>query len=234
MSHSLATIWCVLMAAEVHAAEPAIDRLANAALQSWNVPGVAIVIVKDGKPLHIQAYGIRELGKPDLLSTEDVFPLASCTKAFTAALAVRLGIADDPVRKHLPDYHLSDPNADALVTMRDLLTHRTGVNGHDLLWYQAPWNRAESLRKLSKLPLTQPFRGAFQYSTLQYMAVGQAAANAGRMPWEQLIRQHYTDRSPNGGFLRVRLQPAAAEGISSLELTLHDDRGEVLYRHPTP
>ncbi|PAW65404.1 MAG: hypothetical protein B9S38_15365 [Verrucomicrobiia bacterium Tous-C4TDCM] len=64
--------------------------------------------------------------------------------------------------------------------------------------------------------------------------LGRAPGSPGSSDPDAKIRQHYTDRSPSGGFLRARLQPAAAEGLSSLELTLHDDKGEVLYRHQTP
>jgi CubicO group peptidase (beta-lactamase class C family) len=119
--------------------------------------------------------------------------LASCTKAVTAALVAKLAdegklAFDDPVRRHLPVFHLSDPNADALVALKDLLTHRTGVNGHDLLWYRSKLRSDEIITCIGKLPLNEPFRGAYQYSTLMYMAAGKAAANANGTTWEDAVR----------------------------------------------
>ena len=195
-----------------------VDTLATDALKSFNVPGVTVVIVKDGVLHHVQAYGLRELGKPDMLTPDDVFPLASCTKAFTAALCLQLDILDDPVRKHLPDFHVSDPNADALVTIRDLLTHRTGVGGYDLLWYHAPWNQADSIKRIAKLPTTGGFREAFQYSTLQYMAAGQAVTAAGKQPWEQLVRSKFTDRL---GMKSVTFTTTDAEFVKAPKATGH-------------
>lgn len=169
-----------------------VDRLANAALKTWNVPGLTLAIVHGDNSL-VRAYGLREHGKNDVMTVEDVFPLASCTKAFTAALIAQLvdqGTMkwDEPARTHYPAFRLSDPNANALVSLRDLLTHRTGVGGHDLLWYRAPWSNAEILKRIEHLQLTKPFRGAYQYSTLMYMAAGEAAARAAGKPWHEAIQ----------------------------------------------
>jgi CubicO group peptidase (beta-lactamase class C family) len=199
----------ILLASIPLRANDAVDRLALDALKAWQVPGVAIAIVHDDTTI-VAAHGERTAGAP--LETSDLFPLASCTKAFTTALIEQLAregrmAFDDPVRRHLPEFHLADPKADALVTIRDLLAHRTGVNGHDLLWYRAPWKNAETLTRIDKLPLNDTFRGSYQYSTLMYMAAGQAAANAGGKPWEQLLREklieplgmtsvRYTTRDP--------------------------------------
>ena len=127
---------------------PAIDREVQSALKLWRTPGMAVVIVGPGKVYLLKGYGRHSLGLPAQVTADTLFPLASCTKAFTStALAMlvdggKLGW-DDPVRKHLPDFHLADPDADALVTVRDLLCHRTGVGGHDFLWYRAPWGQDE-------------------------------------------------------------------------------------------
>ena len=80
------------------------------------------------------------------------------------------------MRKHLPAFKLSDRNADALVNMRDLLTHRTGVASHDFLWYRALWSGEETIRRTSLLPVSNPFRASYEYSTLMFMVAGQAAA----------------------------------------------------------
>src|SRR5207249_476645 len=108
-----------------------------------------------------------------------VFPLASCTKAFTTtamAMLVDEGKMhwDDAVRSHVAYFHLSDPAADAAVTLRDLVSHRTGVGANDLLWYRAPWSREETIRRVGKVPLKFSFRSTFQYQTTMFTTAGQA------------------------------------------------------------
>src|SRR3954471_22755714 len=123
----------------------AIDRVMAEALKAWDVPGAALVAASGDRTVVLKGYGRKHIDRPDPVTPDTVFPLASCTKGFTATLLAmqadngKLGW-DDPVRKHLPSFHLADPRADARVTLRDLLAHRTGLNGHDLLWYRAPWS----------------------------------------------------------------------------------------------
>ncbi len=189
-------IACLLaLAVSVNSSPPTkqIDTLTLEALRAWDVPGAALVIVdRDGVVL-LKGYGVREIhGKP--VTPDTIFPLASCSKAFTTSLMAALVDDgklkwDDPVRNYLPPFHLSDPHADALVTLRDLAAHRTGVGSHDILWYRAPWSQDELIRRVSKLPLSRPFRTAMQYQTIMYIAAGQAAAQAGGKPWDQLLRE---------------------------------------------
>lgn len=185
--------------AAVPAAGPPVDRridpVVEAALTAWEVPGAAVVVVAPDRVIHLKGYGVRRLGQKDPVTPDTVFPLASCTKAFTTALAARLADEgklawDDPVRKHLPDFHLSDPDADRLVTLRDLAAHRTGLAGHDLLWYRSQLSQDELVRRAAKLPLARPFRTEMQYQTIMYVALGQAAARAGGKAWDELL----TDR----------------------------------------
>ncbi|HKA06606.1 MAG TPA: serine hydrolase [Gemmataceae bacterium] len=178
------------------AAAPAldrIDRLVTEALEAWDAPGAAVVIVSPDRVIHLKGYGVREIaGKP--VTPDTIFPLASCSKAFTTTLMAALAddgklVWDDPVRKHLPDFHLSDPAADKLVTLRDLVAHRTGVASHDLLWYRSPLSQDELIRRVGKLPLVRPFRTELQYQTIMYIAAGHAAARAGGKPWAELIEE---------------------------------------------
>lgn len=170
-----------------------IDRLVAEALRAWDVPGAAVVLVSPDRVIHLKGYGLRELGGGPI-TPDTLFPLASCSKAFTTALASRLADDgrlswDDPVRKYLPDFHLSDPASDALVNLRDLASHRTGVASHDLLWYRAPWSQAEMVKRVAKLPLSRPFRTELQYQSIMYVALGQAVAAAGGKPWDELVTE---------------------------------------------
>ena len=185
------------------AAEPkpfdslSIDLIISNALKVWSTPGVAIAIVRDGQPIVVKGYGLKQHDGKEAITPNTVFPLGSCTKAFTSALIAELVDAgkmtwDDPVRKHLPAFKLGDPNADAQVTLRDLLTHRTGVASHDFLWYRASWNLDETIRRTSLLPVSSSFRGSYEYSTLMYMVAGQAAAKQMGQPWQELVRERIT------------------------------------------
>ena len=127
---------------QTHAAEPepaTLDTLVADAMKAFDVPGAAVVIVKDDKVIYLKGFGVREKGKSDLVTADTVFAIASCSKAFTAA-GVALLVADgkmgwdDPVRKHLDWFRLPDAAADREVTIRDLLCHRTGMPRHDMLW----------------------------------------------------------------------------------------------------
>jgi CubicO group peptidase (beta-lactamase class C family) len=175
----------------------AIDREVHAAMKFWNVPGVALVVAGPDKT-YLKGYGVRESGKDEPVTPDTIFPLASCTKAFTSlALAILVGDGklswEDPVRKHLPEFHLADPKADALVTVRDLLSHRTGVGGHDLLWYRAPWNQQESIRRICKMPPDGPFRSTFAYQSIMYMALGKIAAGRHSRGWDGFVRERILD-----------------------------------------
>jgi CubicO group peptidase (beta-lactamase class C family) len=96
---------------------------------------------------------------------------------------------NDPVRKHVPFFRLSDPLADANVTLRDLVCHRTGLRGHDLLWYRAPWPPEDAVRRAGLLPLDQPFRSAFQYQSTMFTAAGLAVSSAAKLPWHEFVKQ---------------------------------------------
>lgn len=196
--YRLALLIFVLAASHIHAdglpSEKQIDEKIEAARRGWHVPGMAVVIVDGERPIYLKGHGTRVLGKNLDITPDTVFPLASCSKAFTTTLLAMLVDDkkldwDDSPRKYLDYFHLSDPAADQLVSLRDMVSHRTGVSGHDLLWYRAPWSLEESIRQTGRLPLSQPFRSAMQYQSTMFTAAGFAAAKAGGKPWEELVRE---------------------------------------------
>ncbi len=178
------------------AADP-IRAQIETSLAAWNVPGAAVVVVKGERTLFADGVGVRVLGKKDPVTAETIFPLASCTKGVTVTLIAKLADEqvlswDDPVRKLFPAFHLSDPATEAAVTLRDLMSHRTGVAGNDLLWYRAPWDLDETFRRAAKLPPAAPFRASYQYSSIMAAAAGRAAAIRAGKPWDQLVREKIT------------------------------------------
>ncbi len=182
------------------AVDPAVvDRLAQESLKAWNAPGVAVAIVGEHGVIYQKGYGVKRLGSADPVTARTLFAIGSTTKAFTAAAIGTLVDEgklnwDDPVRKHLPDFRLSDPNATELVTIRDLLSHRTGLSRNDSLWYGSPWSREEILDRISRVRLAKPFRSAWQYQNIMFLAAGQAAAKAaGAATWEELVQRRILD-----------------------------------------
>ncbi len=207
--------------------------LADAARRSWQVPGVAVAVVRGADTVGVAGFGVRAAGRPEPVTADTLFPLASCTKGFTAAVLAtlvddgKLGW-DDPVRTHLPDFRLADPASDGLVTLRDLLSHRTGVGGHDLLWYRAPWTLDETLRRAARLAPEGPFRGSYFYNSTNVIAAGRAAAAVGGKPWDRLVRERLTGPL---GMADVAFTTAEAERFADRALP-HDRAGRVTDTHP--
>jgi CubicO group peptidase (beta-lactamase class C family) len=172
----------------------AIDGILRDALQAWRVPGLAIGVVQDDKVVYLKGFGVKKLGGDEPVTPDTLFPIASCTKAFTTtamAMLVDEGKMgwDDRVRKHVDFFHLADPLADANVTLRDLVSHRTGLGANDMLWYRAPWGRDEIIRRIGHVKLKYPFRSTFQYQTTMFVTAGVAVEHASGTPWEDFVRQ---------------------------------------------
>lgn len=170
-----------------------IDAILKSALVNWKVPGVAAAVIRNGQVAYLGGHGVREVGLPEPVTPDTSFPLASCTKAFTtAAMAILVDEGkmawDDHVRRHLDFFHLDDPLADSDVRLRDLVCHRTGLAGNDLLWYRSPWDPEEVVRRIGHVPLVSPFRAAFHYQTTMFTAAGLAAAHAASTRWEEVVR----------------------------------------------
>ena len=185
------------LTSSLHAQPPKknqIKELVQQALDHWQVPGAALAIIHDDKLVYLQGFGVKEKGLPAPVTPDTVFPIASCSKTLTVTLIAMLVEDgkiwwDDPVRKHLPWFRLADPLADWNVTIRDLLTHRTGLGKHEPLWYKTPLTMEERAKRLQFLEPTYSFRSHFEYQATAYGTAGLAAAQAGKSTWEDLIQK---------------------------------------------
>ena len=171
-----------------------IDAILESGLAAWHIPGMAAVVVHEGRIVYLKGLGVKRLGAPDPVTPDTVFPMASCTKPFTALALARLvdkGTIgwDDLVHKHLPDLHLKDRCADERMTLRDLLCHRTGMGRHDSLWYRSPWTVEERLTKLVLLDAESDFRTNFEYQPVLFGAAGLAGAKAAKLSWSELMER---------------------------------------------
>jgi CubicO group peptidase (beta-lactamase class C family) len=169
------------------------DAYVATAVKDWNVPGLAIAIVKDGQVVFAKGYGVRELGKPEPVDTHTLFAIGSTTKAMTAALIGMLvdekKVAwDDPVTKHLPWFQFKDPYLTREVTVRDLLTHRARLDNADYLWYGQSTDPHEILRRVRLLDSAYSLRSGFVYQNVMYAAAGAVVEAASGMPWQQMLR----------------------------------------------
>jgi CubicO group peptidase (beta-lactamase class C family) len=178
--------------------EHAVDDLVERTLESWHVPGVAVAIVRGDKVIYLRGHGFRSLDDNANVTPDTLFPIASCTKSFTTtamALLVDEGKMrwDDPPRKYVPHFHLSDPLVDDQVTLRDLVTHRTGLRDHLLLWYRSPLTQEERIRRFAKLPLDKPFRTTFQYQSTMFTVAGLAVARASGLSWADFVQRRLLD-----------------------------------------
>ncbi len=167
-------------------------------MKAWQVPGAAVAIVKGDRVVHMKGYGVRELGSAEAVTPDTLFAIASNTKAFTSTAMAMLVDGgkmqwDDPVRKYLPYFHLADPLADANVTMRDIVSHRTGLSRNDILWIGSPWSREEIIRMIGWVPLSKPFRAAYQYQNIMFTAAGESVAAASGGTWEAFLQHQIFD-----------------------------------------
>ena len=185
--------------AAASAPAPAFDLEADVAgvLKAFDVPGIAIAIVKDGKVLLAQGFGVRRLGRPEPVDARTLFEVASNSKGFTAAALAMLvdegKLAwDDPVTRHLPGFQMYDAYATNAMTVRDLLTHRSGLGlgAGDLLWWPTTnFSTDEIIEKLRYIRPATSFRNSYAYDNLLYIVAGKIIAEKAGKPWGAAIRE---------------------------------------------
>ncbi|MBK6346329.1 MAG: serine hydrolase [Bacteroidales bacterium] len=172
-----------------------LDAYFSEALKTWNVPGMAVAIIKNDTIVLLRGYGVKEIGKPGKVDENTLFAIASNTKSFTAtamAMLVDEGRLkwDDKVVDYLPWFRLYDPYVTLNMTIRDLLTHRSGLEtfSGDLIWYGSSYSRDEVIKRASLLKPHYGFRAAYGYSNIMYLAAGQIIASVSGMTWDEFIR----------------------------------------------
>jgi CubicO group peptidase (beta-lactamase class C family) len=170
----------------------AIEKAFEDKRKETGVPGASLVVVEGDKVILIKGSGFRDAAKSLPVTPDTLFAIGSCTKAFTAMAAVmsqddgKLSLDDAP-KKYLPYFKLQDAQADAQVTLRDLLSHRTGLGNTDIAWYTGVLNREEVIRTAGLAKPTAKLREKFQYQNVMYSAAGETVAHAQGTTWENLI-----------------------------------------------
>ena len=209
-----------------------IDRTVAAAMRAFQVPGVAVGIVKDGRLIFAKGYGVREVGKPGRIDAETLFQIGSNTKAFTAAaLAILVDQGkihwDDKVIDYLPEFRLYDPYVTREFTIRDLLTHHSGLGlgAGDLMFFPpTDMTRAEIIHGLRYLKPASSFRSKYDYDNLLYMVAGQIIPRVTGKSWEEFLTEniieplHMTPCAASYGRITDRSNLAAPHVVTNGEL----------------
>jgi CubicO group peptidase (beta-lactamase class C family) len=187
---------CICSQAQM--SEGSIDSLVNQTLKTFDVPGIAVGIIKDGKLIHAKGYGVRSLKNNLPVDENTLFGIASNSKAFTsAALAMLIDEGkmkwDDKVTDYIPEFKMYDPYVTAAFTVRDLLTHRSGLGlgSGDLMFFPDGGNftKAEMIHNLRYLKNVSEFRTKFDYDNNLYIVAGEVIAKVSGMSWEEFIEQ---------------------------------------------
>jgi CubicO group peptidase (beta-lactamase class C family) len=170
-----------------------LDAYIQQTMTTGSIPGLAIGIVRHDSVLVARGYGVRELGKTGRITPNTVFDIASLAKSFTATAAAILvdrgSLAwDDPVRKHLPELQLPTEELNETASVRDFLSHGTGLEAVNMMWVPTAVDRAEVLRRMRHVPVRTPPRQFMIYSNIGYSVAGEAIAAAGRTNFDELLR----------------------------------------------
>lgn len=174
----------------------AFDARVEAVRQQFDVPGIAVAIVKDGQVVLERGYGLREVDKPDKVDAHTMFAIASNTKAFTATALQMLaedGKLDmnDRVIDHLPWFRMSDPYVTHDMRIRDLLSHRSGLSlgaGDLLYWPTTDYTTREVAERLKDVPLTGQFRGQYAYDNILFGVAQLVIEAASGMDFKQFLQ----------------------------------------------
>jgi CubicO group peptidase (beta-lactamase class C family) len=191
----------LLLTFQVSLAQPdfkKLDAYYEKALKDWNVPGMSIGIVKDGKLIFARGYGVMEVGKPGKPDENTLYSIASNTKAFTsAAIATlvqekKLGW-NDKVRKHLPWFELYDTYVSEETTIRDILSHRVGLGtfSGDIIWYKANFTPEQIVRRVKYLPKQYDFRSGYGYSNVMYVTAGEIITKITGKTYGEYVKEKF-------------------------------------------
>ncbi|CCH54613.1 beta-lactamase [Fibrisoma limi BUZ 3] len=193
-----------------------LDTYIKRGMADWQIPGLAIAIVKDGKVVVSKGYGVREVGKTDPVDENTLFLIASNTKLFTGTALAKLEddkklSLNDKVTKFFPDYKLYDPAATQLVTVRDLLCHRLGTKTFqgDFTFWDTNLSRQEVINRMRLLKPPGQFRQDYGYCNSGFVTAGEIIPKVAGQSWEQYVESNIVRPL---GMTNTYMLTAGAEG----------------------
>jgi CubicO group peptidase (beta-lactamase class C family) len=175
--------------------EDKVSELVERFMAAFDTPGIAVAIVRPNQPDFARGYGVRTLGKPETVNPHTLFGIASNSKAFTAAaLAILVDAGkvgwDDPVTRHIPEFKMADPAVTQMMTVRDLLVHRSGLalGAGDLMQFpHTDFTAADMLRGLQYLKLARGFRSGYAYDNILYIVAGILIQRVSGQSWSDFV-----------------------------------------------
>ena len=179
-------------ASDFEARLTAVEKTVDAKRKELGIPGASLVIVKDDRVIYVKGLGVKDFEKNIPVTPNTLFAIGSATKAFTALAAVmsadegKLSLEDSP-KKFLPYFKMRDPETDAKITIRDLLSHRSGLNRTDLAMTTGMLTREELIRVTAMAKPTAKLREKFQYQNIMFAAAGEVIARAQNSTWDAII-----------------------------------------------
>jgi CubicO group peptidase (beta-lactamase class C family) len=170
------------------------DAFMARAMEEFKVPGAAVAVVKDGKIILAKGYGYRDVERQQPVNGTTLFPIASITKSITVTTLGTLADQgkldwDKPAREYLPGFRMHDPVVTEQLTTRDMVTHRSGLPRHDLVWYSSSFTREQLVEKLRYLELNKPLRSKLQYNNLMFLTAGYLGGKIDGKSWEETVQQ---------------------------------------------
>ncbi len=170
-----------------------LDAYITRSMAAWKMPGLAIAVVRNDSVVLLKGYGVKRLGSAERVDPRTIFAIGSSSKAFTSlgvAMLVDEGKVrwDDPATKYLPGFQLFDPYVTREITVRDLLTHRSGLSRGDFVWYAQDIPRDSILHHVRYLKPTWSLRAHFGYQNIMYLAAGQLTARLTGKLWDEVMR----------------------------------------------
>lgn len=211
------------------------DQYMEQLLLDWNAPGVGVGIVVKGKLVFVKGYGYRDYDKKTPITGNTLFQIASNSKLFTA-VAVGMEVEngklewDKPIKKFVPSIEFYNDELNNNVTMRDMLSHRTGISRHDLIWFKSEFSRKQLFDKLKYLEPSQPLRQGFIYNNLMYTAAGYSIELLTGKTWEEYVQANIL----NPLDMKSTVFTIADMRKSSDYFTPYDEKRDTNILHPIP
>jgi CubicO group peptidase (beta-lactamase class C family) len=181
-----------VVAPEYAAALAKIEEKFEARRAELGIPGASMVIVKDDQIIYLKGLGYKDFEKKAAVTPDTQFAIGSSTKAFTGLSVMmsqdtgKLNLDDSP-KKHLAYFKINDPEIDRQITIRDLLSHGSGLNRTDLAWITGKLSREDVIRVAGEAKPNAKFREKFQYQNVMFTAAGEIVAQTNKMPWEKFV-----------------------------------------------
>ena len=175
-----------------------LEAMIEQGIADWKIPALSVLVMKDGKSVFKKTYGVKNINTKEKANTQTLFTMASTTKAL---IAMSMGILvdegkvewDDKVRKHYPDFQLSDSYITEDARIKDLFTHNLGIGNADWIWYARNLSTEETIEKFAQTQKAYPLRGGYQYQNMGYVIAGEVIRTISGKQWDQFLKERIFD-----------------------------------------